>query len=394
MVMQSRQSIIEIFSTFVQFDADRFSGWATESKLRRSMQSCLQQIPKETRENFWVMYWYQVLQVSDSKFLAQQHLTAYLQECCYWTSQKTSAHFVSSQYKLADCFQIAIAQVDKVLQGFNPSHSSSLTSYASIVFANTIRETLRRNREVDICTDWGLLRKISQKRLHESLQNAGLSSETVNAYILTWQCFKALYVPSQAGKSRQLSPPDQEMWQAIAQAYNTQTHAQVKPHILAGWLVNTARAVRRYLYPTPDSLNISQGDDSRELLDYVPGTEQESLIAEMIATEESQTRTSQQEAIKAVLRDAMATLEPQSQTILELYYSQHLNQNAIAKQLEIKQYTVSRRLTKAKEILLRCLASWSQDNLHISLTTDVLTNMTIVIEEWLHNYYGVFTDTI
>ncbi|MBE9201163.1 MULTISPECIES: sigma-70 family RNA polymerase sigma factor [unclassified Nodularia (in: cyanobacteria)] len=391
--MQPRQSIMEIFATFVQFDGDSFSRWATESRLRRSIQSCLQTTPKDTTENFWVLYWYKFWQVPETELLAQQHLTAYLQEACYWTSQKTATHFVSTQYKLSDCFQIAIAQVDKVLQGFNPSYSSSLKSYASIVFGSAIRETLRQLREVDICTDWGLLRKISQKLLDESLQNAGLSPETINAYIWAWQCFKNLYIPQKSANSRQLSPPDPEIWHAIATAYNTQNTQQVNPQTLEKWLLNAAKAVRKYLYPTPDSLNICKGgENSGELLDYLTGREQESLIDEIVAQEEAQTRTSVQVEVKQVLADAIAQLEPQVQQILHLYYSQQLNQDAIAKQLGIKQYTVSRRLTKTKEILLRCLANWSQDILHISVNTDLLTSMSAVIEEWLHNYYRVSPD--
>ncbi|YAF94581.1 MAG: sigma-70 family RNA polymerase sigma factor [Nodularia sp. CChRGM 3473] len=387
--MQPRQSIIEIFSTFVQFDGDRFSRWAMESRLRRSIQSCLNQTPKESSEYFWVLYWYKFWQVSETKLLAKQHLAAYLQEPCYWTSQKTVTNFDSTQYKLADCFQIAIAQIDRVLKGFNPSQSSTLKSYAGVIFGSAIRETLRQCREVDICTDWGLLRKISQKRLEESLQNAGLSPETINTYVLAWRCFKTLYVPVKAGNSRQLSRPDPEIWQAIAKAYNSQSTQSENPANLEKWLLSAAKAARKYLYPTPDSLNVSKsGDDSWELLDNLPGTQQESLIQEIIAQEETEKRTSQQTEIKHVLATAIAQLDPQVQQILQLYYSQQLNQDAIAKQLEIKQYTVSRRLTKAKEILLRSLANWSKNTLHISVTTDLLTSMSTVIEEWLHNYYS------
>lgn len=386
--MQPRQSIMEIFSTFVQFEGDCFSRWATESRLRRSMQSCLEKTPKINRENFWVMYWYKFWQVPETQFLAQQHLTAYLQESCYWSSQKAATNLLSSQYKISDCFQIAIAQVDKILTGYNPSHSSSLNGYASIVFANSIRETLRQMREVDMCTDWGLLRKISQKRLHESLQHLGLSVDTINAYLLAWQCFKTLYVPTKTANSRHLSPPDEEIWQAIAQNYNAQTPEKVNSQTIEKWLLNAAQAVRKYLYPTPDSLNISPGGDhGGELLDILPGTEQESLIDEILAQEEAENRTSQQKQINQVLADAIAKLEPQMQEILQLYYSQQLNQDVIAQQLEIKQYTVSRRLKKAKEILLRALAHWSQETLHISVNTDILTSMSVVIEEWLHNHY-------
>ncbi|MEA5504785.1 sigma-70 family RNA polymerase sigma factor [Halotia wernerae UHCC 0503] len=388
--MQPRQTIIEIFSTFVQFDGDRFSHWATESSLRRSIKSCLCHTSRETSEIFWALYWYKFWQVSETKFLAKQHLAAYLQEPCYWTSQKTAASFVSTQYKLSDCFQMAIAQVDRVLKGFNPEQGSTLKNYASIIFGSAIRETLRQRHEVDICTDWGLLRKISQKRLQESLQNAGLSSETITTYVLAWNCFKTLYLPTKASNSRQLSSPDHETWEAIAQAYNSQSSQQVNSQTLEKWLLTIAKAARKYLYPTQNSLNVSKGgDDSWELLDNLSSTEHQSLIHELVTQEEEQTRTSQQADINKVLVKAIAQLELQVQQILQLYYNQQLNQDTIAKQLDMKQYTVSRRLTKARETLLRSLANWSQDTLHIAVTSDLLTSMSNVMEEWLHNYYGI-----
>ncbi|MBU7583331.1 MAG: sigma-70 family RNA polymerase sigma factor, partial [Nostoc sp. TH1S01] len=308
-------------------------------------------------------------------------------EPCYWTSQKICAAFASSQFKLSDCFQIAIAQVELVLKNFNPSQSSTLKNYASLIFITAIRETLRQRQEVDICSDWGLLRKTSQKRLVESLQNAGLSPETIRAYIVAWNAFKTLYVPSKASNSRQLSRPDDSTWEAIAKFYNSQTTQPANSPTLEKWLLNAAKAVRKYLYPTPDSLNVSPGgDDGVELLDNLPGT-QESIINEIIAQEEAQARTQQKAEINQVLLTAIAQLEAQIQEILQLYYAQQLNQDAIAKQLDIKQYTVSRRLTKAKEVLLRSLANWCQDSLHISLTSDLLKSMSAVIEEWLQNYY-------
>jgi DNA-binding transcriptional regulator LsrR (DeoR family) len=72
---------------------------------------------------------------------------------------------------------------------------------------------------------------------------------------------------------------------------------------------------------------------------------------------------------------------------LELYYAQALTQQQIAQQLEIKQYTVSRRLGNAKEKLLLTLAKWSQETLHISLTSTVVNDMYVVLEEWLQTHY-------
>ncbi|MEH2026996.1 sigma-70 family RNA polymerase sigma factor [Nostoc sp.] len=388
--MHPRQSIIEIFSTFVQFDADRFSRWATESRLRRSIQSCLNRTPQEISEHFWALYWYKFWLVPETKLLAKDHLVAYLQESCYWASQKTINSFASTQYKLSDCFQIAIAQVDKVLKGFNADQGFILINYASAIFSSAIRENLRQNREIDICTDWGLLRKITKKFLVESLQNAGLLLEDINAYVIAWNCFKSLYIPTHKGTSRQIAQPDNEIWEAIAKAYNSQSGQQVNSQTLEKWLLTAAKAARRYRYFPVDSLNIPKGDDnSWEWLDNIPGTQQESLINQILAQEEEQTRNFQQTEINKVLVAAIAQLEPQVQEILQLYYAQELTQDKIAKQLQIQQYTVSRRLKKAQETLLRFLANWSKDSLHISVTSDLLKSINILMEEWLKNYYGV-----
>lgn len=394
--MQPRQSIIEEFSTFVQFEADRFSGWATDAKLRRSMQSCISRSPQpETSENFWALYWYKVWQ-SQPASLGRLHLSAYLQEACYWVSHKTTAAgFASTQYTVSDCFQVAIAQVDKILKGFNPNQGFTLKNYAGAIFSNLIRENLRQRQEVDICTPWALLRKISQKRLVESLQSAGLTSQTIAGYVLAWNCFTTIYIPKQATATRKLSKPDSATWEAIASLYNTQRHQQLhppgpecKPETLEKWLLSCASAARAYLYPNLTSINTpKEGQESGELLDNLPAAGSESLLTEIIAQEEEQTRHSQQTQINAVLVAAVAQLEPQAQELLQLYYSQELTQQQMAQQLDMKQYTVSRRLTKTRESLLLTLAQWSRDTLHISLTSDVLKNITIVLEEWLKDHY-------
>ncbi|MFE1747427.1 sigma-70 family RNA polymerase sigma factor [Coleofasciculus sp. H7-2] len=399
--MHTRQNIIEIFSTFLQFDADRFSGWVTDAKLRRSMLGCMSQLPQpETSENFWVLYWYKERQ-SQGESLARSpkmshspgtwHLVAYLQEACYWVAQKTAANFSSGQNTVADCFQIAIAQVDKVLKGFNPSQGFALKNYASAIFSNLIRENLRQRGEVDICTPWGLLRKISQKRLIEALQTAGLSSQAIASYVLAWNCFKAVYVPTPIA-SRKLPKPDSTAWNAIAALYNYNSQrqgAESPPETLEKWLLSCAKAARDYLYPTFNSLNTPrEGQDFGEFLEILPGTESPSLLAEIISKEEEQSRNSQLAEINAVLVAAVAKLESQAQQLLQMYYTQQLNQQQIAQQLEIQQYTVSRRLSKARQSLLLALAQWSQNTLHIALTSDVLKDTSAVLEEWLKIHYS------
>lgn len=384
--MRPRQDIIEIFSTFLQFDADCFKGWATDPKLRRSMRSCLSQSPQpETSENLWAIYWHKVWQTQSSP-LAQGHLSAYLQEVCYWAAKKTTTSFASTQYPLSDCFQIAIAHIDKVLKGFNSSQSFTLKSYASLTFSNVIKDILRQRREVDICTPWALLNKLSKTRLVKSLQNAGFTSETIARYILAWTCFKTIYVSTRSTATRYLPKPEPTTWEAIAKLYNSERRSQLNssepecsPEVLEKWMTAGAASARSYLYPPLISINAPKpGQEEGELLDYLPDT------TKLMAEED----TSLRDQINAVLVKALEQLDPKAQQLLHLYYAQELTQQQIAQKLEMKQYTVSRRLTKSKKSLLLALAQWSQEALHIFLTLDVINNTSNLLEEWLKVHYS------
>jgi RNA polymerase sigma factor (sigma-70 family) len=389
--MRPRQDITNLFSSFVQFDADRFWDWLVDPHLRRRMQQAAQQATQQASENFWALYWHKLWHQGDR--LAQSHLVAYVQEPCYWAAQKTAAGFVNSQYTLADCFQMAIARFDKVLKGFNPSQGFNLKSYASATFASLIRESLRQRQEVDICTDWGLLRKLSQKRLVESLHHAGLAPDATHRYICAWSCFKTLYLPIQATATRKLPPPDRATWEAIAAQYHrdrpSPAEPTVTPETIEKWLLACAKAARAYLYPSLISINTPKpGQDGGEFLDDLPQATQTSLLSELIAEEEAQIRQSQQSQVGAVLSEALTNLDAEAKTILQMYYEQELTQQQMAAQLQTKQYTVSRRLTKAREALLLVLAKWSQDTLHITPTPDVLKVTSLALEEWLKTHFS------
>lgn len=392
--MRPRQGIIQVFSTFLQFEADRFSAWATEPRLRRSMQVNLARLPQmESKEEFWVLYWYKLWQ-KEPDSSAVSHLTAYLQEVCYWAAHKTNASFSSSQYTLSDCFMLALARVDKVLKGFNPQLGSSFKNYASVIFSSVLKDILRQHQEIDICTNWSLLRKLSQKRFVESLQNVGLNTETIACYVLAWNCFKTVYVPNHPTGSRQLPKPDASIWEAITNLYNTQrltvsSTQQCNAQTIEKWLIAAAKAARSYLYPTFVSINAPKpGQESGEFLDDLAEFRTDTFLNEIIAAEEQQSKSLQQDQIKTLLGETLANLDPQAQNIMQLYYGQGLTQQQIAQELDIKQYTVSRRLTKSREIILTALARWSGETLHISLTSEVLSYINTVLEEWLKVYYA------
>lgn len=380
---------------FLQFEADQVKGWLADPRLRRSMEQCIAASNQpETSEDFWARYWYAVWQAQQSQ-LAKSHLVASLQEACYWAAKDTTVGYSSSHYHLSDFFQMAIERIDRILNGFNPKQSFSLKRYARTAFGNIIKDFLRLRQEIDVCTDWSLLTKTSQRRLTKSLQNAALPAETIDRYLLAWTCFQACYAPTQSPtqtSTRSLSQPTAAVWQVIANLYNSERHTQlatpgtaVTSALLEKWLQACAKAVRSYLYPTVISINTPKpGQEDGELLDDLPDPKS-ALLTEAIAQEERD--RSHPAQVNQTLKQALEALEPTLQHLLQLYYANGLTQQQIAQQLEVKQYTVSRRLTKAKEQLLRALAAWSREVLHISPTSDVLDYSSTILEEWLKAYY-------
>jgi RNA polymerase sigma factor (sigma-70 family) len=420
--MPPRRTILELFTTFVQFTQEQFSGWAIDARLRRSMANALKASTLEDEsvlhqsEQFWVTYWHQQWQsvyqaevVSRQTQLTEQspcgsgthgdntrlplnHLAAYLQETCYWIAQRSTT-LTSQHLNLADYFQIAIASLPKIIQGYTPEYGASLKTYAGLCFNNAIRDGLRRHKEADSRSNWGLLRKISQKSFNEMLSQSGLNPETISSYQLAWSCFKLYCAPTQPTTTRQLSDPDRTTWQRVTDCYNQQrlklapSPAAATPPQLEQWLTQCANHARNYLHPSLSSLNVAIADSTDELQDQLAADSDLSPMTALLAQEALQERQQRHAQIAQMLTEAVSSLDPQGQKLLNLYYGQQLTQQQIAAHLEIKQYTVSRRLSSIKEKLLLAIAQWSQNTLHISPTSTAVKGMSVLLEEWLEAHY-------
>lgn len=409
--MRSRQSIVDMFSTFLRVEDDLPKGWMTDAKLYRSIQSAIAaQSSEQQSEPFWALFWHQCWwneqggkasassprSTSDRSSIVLGHLSAYLQEVCFWSARTVKSHASGIQYSVSDFFQVAISELPKILNGCDPMGSASLKTYATSAFGNTIRDFLRQRRDIDLCNDWGLLLKLSRKRLIEALTAAGIDAHTIEQYVLAWQCFSVLYIPPKSPGLRRTAAPSPEVWKAIVDRYNqlrstelSQPDEACTASTIERWLTYCTARVRAYLYPSMASLNAPKaGFDSGEWQDDLEDSNRESsLLSEMIVQEEQQERQDQYQQMNTVLVDAIAALDATTQHLLQLYYREKLTQQQIAKQLEIQQYTVSRKLTKTRETLLLALARWSQETLQTKLDSTTIKNISPILDEWLQNYY-------
>ncbi|GAA6617594.1 sigma-70 family RNA polymerase sigma factor [Scytonema sp. NUACC26] len=392
--MRPRQNITEIFSTFLKLESDKFNSWITDAKLFRSMRACLNNLTEvQVSEDFWAIYWHKQAQKSEKSAVALGHMSAYLQESCYWTVQKMMRRLQESNDKMPDFFQVAIASVPKILKSCNPDVTGSVKGYASITFGNIIRDYLRQTRETNLCTNWALLLKVSRKLLAESLHDAGLDAATIESYLLAWTCFESIYLPRKSPQLRQIVAPA-TTWEAIATAYNQMRHQLSSPtkecskETIERWLIECGNQLRKYLFPSVKSLNAPKpGYEEGELQDELVDTYREPLLTQLIQQEEQAVRLEQKNQINNALKAAIAKLDSPAQQILQLYYQQSLTQKQIAQELAVQQYTVSRKLSKIRESLLLTLTSWSQETMHISVTSDVVKYINTILEEWLQAHY-------
>ena len=388
--MRPRQSIPDLFSMFLQFESSVATRWSVDAKLQRSIKQQIQQQP-EAEAEFWERYWHQCAQAEaeETRSLAIGHLSAYLQETCYWSVQRVSQSQRASQ--ISDFFQIAIAAVPKILKACEVSGRATLKTYASTAFGNVVRDWLRQRREIDLCNEWGLLLKLSRKRLIEVLQQEGLSRMRIDQLVLAWQCFESSYQPAKNPGLRRSAPPDPETWQVMVDRYHhsrSPAWSMTTAIELERWLLYCVSRVRANLYPSVTSLNAPKGDreSGEQQDDLVDGSS--SLLETLIVEEETQQRQTQRSEIAQVLVDSVASLDATTQKLLALYYQQQLTQQQIAQQLEMQQYTVSRKLTKTRETLLLKLVRWSQEILHISVSSNVIKGMGAELDEWLRHYYA------
>ncbi len=310
---------------------------------------------------------------------------------------------VVTSLDIEDAQQIAYVKLLGTLrqQKFYQGNANDFISWARIIANNAIRDYLRQSKETYISSDWALLRQLSQKRLQESLLNAGLLPDTVENYILACNSFKSIYIPNRSSINQKLSKPDKETWNAIAQLYNQKSKEKISivgklvtPETIEKWMRFCVKAVRSYLFPEISSLNqpISKSYDRGEIIDHLVGKIDNSLINHLILKEEFQQHEKLKNQINRVLTTAFENLKNEEKELLELYYIQGLTQNEISRKFNTQQYTVSRKLSRIKKLLLKSLVLWAHEKLHISLTSDSLKSLSTSVEIWLSEQKAFIND--
>lgn len=377
--MKKRRDLVELFSTFLQID-DHYDAlgpcWEKSPRLASNM---TKKIESEAiaNEEFWAQYWLKAtLKDSQTKSSAREHLSAYLEEACYWTALKIHQQLAAYHLRRVDCFLMlreVAANPVKLFKNYDYK-SSSVKTYSQFPLKSAVLDQVRKGRELDKYTWPALLRAVTKKRLKESLHKANIKEPEMSQCLLAWQCFRDKYVPIKAVGSKQLQPPDLNQMEAIANHYNQQHNPQKS---------TTAPEIQKLLELCVQVIQDSSKTSFLSIDDciYEPALMSEDPIEDQDAVE------SEYHQLDLVLSQAFAALPEEAQTLLNLWYGLGMTQSDLALVLGIaQQYQVSRMVGKHKQLLLKPLAEWSQETWEITLNSQQLGEMGKQLDGWLEEH--------
>ena len=406
-------SIILKFSSFLEFPTDGFSRvWRRDRKLQLNMQHLVEYALEDSQE-FWARYFLRVLRremesSNCGEENAQKHLSAYLQKACEYVAVKLyykhrRSPILLGQYGLRDYFQIASLSSNspqKLLKNFHLNLPTSMTAYAQKRIEGEVKKVIRQeNYHINRLkySNWGLLRNVSRKELEKALQST--NQQIVEQYVLVWQCFKEIYVPTISQGSRSLDTPTKEVFKAIADCYNQRRYllacpvSTIETNTVEQILETCAQALRNwrtihFVYPDapmPDSSITNRWDL------FAQDLSEQALREPLVEL----AKTEQWQAINSVLEQAFTELPNYEQTLLRLdKQGLGLTGTQIGQIFALKQFQVSRQLKYSRRKLLKALAQWCHDYLNIQLGNEERKQLDDGLKSWLEKHCQAFLDNI
>ncbi|MGB3205760.1 MAG: sigma-70 family RNA polymerase sigma factor [Crinalium sp.] len=429
MFIRMRITSIEKFSSFVeayQTEGRQQIQWRKDLNLRKNFateQKKIQQNIIVDEENFWAEYWLQALKTDGKNRLARNHISAYLEEACYWAAKKSLDRYqllsISKEEAFWHYFQTAqektinSEKLLKIVNKFEPGNfNSSLKNYIEYRLKSAIIDAIYKEYRVGKYSDWGLLKRLTQRRLQDALKSVGCFEPEVSRYCLAWKnCFLEIYTPTQRDKSsRRLPQPTVEQFQIMAELYNQMRVSPLVSREIASspeldatsfekWMKVCIKAARSYETPK-NPLDYSEPIDESNLDSMLSSSNEEPFLHTTWVIELNEAKRQ----VQSLLLEEFNALESERQKILKLWYGFKLTQKEIASLLNIRQYTVSRYIDQDKRKMLRIVVrvvqrSKDNSNEKIQPNSEQIERLMNPLEEWLTQYcqrliYSFLEDTL
>ncbi len=397
------RNIKQKFSTFLNVEEQsrglriRISHLQTRFQLAKNINSILESNPDGTAEYF-AQTFVKELQKNNQTKLYAEHLSAYLEEPCFWLARgELSQQLEPLKYSKLDCFQEArkvAAQPIIIYEKYNFTDSNPST-WAKLQIKNKVKQTAYSGRELCKYATWSLPKYLSENRLKEALKiKLGIKAKKeIESYVFAVKSYKAIYRSSQPEKNKgKLPEPNQEQWLEIQKYYNFQCSEYNKKRkdsgesdrleeidnfqLIREKICTCIKVARDYICNFEDvDINSPEQNNSHEteILVFNP--------------EEQEIETEENQQIISICLFEFSKLPPECQKLIQLSYGLDISQTEMTKIFGLKQYQISRKIKRSEQNILKGLVKWSQVNLGISPNEGIIKEQNQPFKEWLRDYF-------
>ncbi|MBP0021929.1 MAG: hypothetical protein J7647_30780 [Cyanobacteria bacterium SBLK] len=371
--------LAKLFSRFPLFnDAGNryYLAWRSHPLLYKNMQRLLDR-RQNLSEDRCARYFLQLLkneivpEQNDDLAYAKKHLTSYLCTSSYIVAKRLQhtyqkIDFFQHRYDERDYLQIAIQYANdplKLLSGFDfqRRHRDGtlyfVKTFAKAVLERKIKDELYKYNQESLLgkyKDWGILRyDTTFKELKIALQSY-IEADKIEPYLFVWHWFKETCKPCQQRSDRASPPPTFQELQNIARLYDDRYSClatQIEAKQIEKMLQICIEAMQRHrnlkLYYPDSILNIENDRDRWDEFFTIENAGFENIpLNSLICNEE-------RDEISALVRDAFESLSSEQKILLLLWKGLNLTQTQTGLVMDLPQYTVSRRQSKARQLMLK-----------------------------------------
>lgn len=388
-----REEIDKQFSTFLLIvdNSCPTLRWEIDNRLKHNIVKVLENLPSETtsEESLANKLLVSLRQRENVNKLAQDHLIAYLQESCYWATKEVHKRLsvLTPSLKWEDYFQMGnvyLAEPLKVLKNYQANLGGKIKNYAQSRLKDKIADGAYAQENKLRASDWGLLRKIGQRRRKELLSLVGLSPEKLHQHLLAWDCLEQIYTPTKEKITGKLPAPNDQKFSQILELYLSLAN-NYKPPLPRITLEQLRKifdvcisAARKYANPEvispPDYFDVASESDNG--------------LASLEAQEDEQNLRQFTQS----LTEAITSQAPELQLIWKLWKGLRLTQQEIVTVMGVnypgyvtKQDQVSRKIEKMRKQLLEQLV---REYPAVSkINTEIIAQLKAALDQYLDQYF-------
>ncbi len=404
--MSINRDIKEKFSTFFDLEEQpsnlRINNLLKAPKLANHFYHIFQSCPDGTAEYF-AKNFVKELQKNNHTKLYEEHLSAYLEEPCFWLAEelyKQLRQLRQLNYSRLDCFQEArkvASQPITIYKTYNFKDSNPMT-WGKRQIKSKVKQTVYVGRDFCKYGTWCGLKYLSEKILREALQaKSGITEKKeIESHVLVVNAYKEIYRSSQLKKFEgRLPEPNQAQWEEIQKYYNFRCSEYNKKlsadesdrlEVITNFQVIKEKFITCYSVARN---YICMVEETVENIDIISNEIMADNQHEVIAVNhpEKEIETEEKQQIVSICLYEFAKLPPESQKLIQLFYGLGISQTEMKEIFGLQQFQISRKIKRSEKKLLEALVTWSKANLEITPNEGIIKEQNQALKEWLRDYF-------